>query len=198
MNKEVITCTVIKLNINTQTRINSFTPAANGHRKGNNHGDLLYRQRMKWVRWFLYPGQNNACVPRANIKFLSSLLRPLCKYDSRKAANRMALSYRQSFCRSEKTNPDYGRAVPLKELPCREPRLVTFFRNDCAGSMASPLTPGPGEEMGAGCGTSTLQNNQFKNSISIFILLKTSWDQRDVIYYDLETSCNWSIFTDKT
>jgi hypothetical protein len=47
MNKEVIRRTVIKLNINTQTRINSFTLTANGHRKGNNHGDLLYTVQAK-------------------------------------------------------------------------------------------------------------------------------------------------------
>jgi hypothetical protein len=63
--------------------------------------------------------------------------------------------------------------IPLKELPCREPRRVTFFRNDCAGSMASPLTPGPGEEVGAGFGNITLQNNQFKNT-QFIILPKTS------------------------
>ncbi len=54
------------------------------------------------------------------------------------AANRMALSQRHSFCRSKKTNPDDGGEVPLKELPCREPRCVTFFRNDCAGSSWLP------------------------------------------------------------
>ncbi len=152
MNKEVITRTVIKLNINTQTRINSFTLAANGHRKGNNHADLLYRQRMKWV----YPGQNNACMPRANIKFLSSLLHPRCKYDSRQSRESDG-AFAEIISSEQNTNPDCGRAVPLKELPCREPRRVTFFRNDCAGSWLPPLTLGPGEEVGAGCGSSTLQ-----------------------------------------